>query len=259
MSTMKILIFFLFSSISLFAQKSIFDNYNHIIIPTKFMIQETENEFQLNSLVRYLFKEEGFTVFMDSELLPDEYASNPCSGLRVELDKKFNIIQTTIFVNLYDCKNSVVFSSKGTSREKEFKKGYQEAIRNAFLEIESANFSLVSSTSEQSVEEDKVLTMEERNEMRKQVVRNQSEVYEHNGELFYFFPVEEKIHIYGSNAYDILAKLTPINEEMFIYNSDEIDGVMTKKADGSFDLEYREAASKETKVVHYTFVETAKE
>lgn len=244
-------------SLNVFAQNGVFDGYSHIIVPTKFIIQDKPNDFQLNSLVRMLFKDEGFEVYMDQELIPDEYSSNPCKGLRVDLEKRFNLINTFIIINILDCQNKIVFSSEGSSREKDFKTAYQEAIRMAFRGVESANFSINSKKSDVVEQETKYLSKDERIEMRKGVVREQSDVYHFKGEKLYFFPVDDEIHIYDENAYDILAKLTPISENLFIYNAEEIDGVMRKSATGDFELEYREPSSKETQIVHYKLTKKA--
>lgn len=239
-----------------FSQSGVFKDYTHIIIPTKFMIQDRENQFQLNSLVRQLFKQDGFTVFMDKELIPAEYEANPCNGLFVDLDKRFNIIQTTITISIFDCKNNVVFSSEGVSKEKGFREAYHEAIREAFRGVESANFSLVDSNQKKPIaqKETNTLSKDERIEMRKQVVKTQSDLFQLEGEEFYFFPVEDMIHIYAANAYDIIAKLTPISDAKFIFNSDEKDGVMSLLDTGDFELEYREQTSKETKTITYNLV-----
>lgn len=231
----------------------VFKDYTHIIIPTKFMVQDDENQFQLNSLVRQLFKQDGFTVYMDKELKPAEFDASPCDGLLVDLDKRFNIIQTTIVLTIFDCRNNVVFSAEGTSKEKGFKKAYQEGIREAFKEVERANFTLTASDQQDAIvkTENKNLNKEERIEMRKTVVKEQSDLFQLNGEEFYFFPVDDMIHLYASNAYDIVAKLTPITETKFIFNSDEKDGIISLQDNGNFELEYREPSSKETKKVHY--------
>lgn len=248
----------LFLSLNVSAQNGVFDDYKYIIIPTKFEIQDKENDFQLNTLVRQLFKQEGFDVYMDTELLPDEYQNDPCAGLRVQLDKRFNILQTYITINMYNCKNKVVFLSEGSSREKDFRTGYHEAIRMAFRKVESANYTLNTNPSTKVTQENTSLSKEERIEMRKQTVRDQSDVFNFNGETLYFFPVDDNIHIYDANAYDIVAKLSPINKTMFIYNSDDKDGVMTKKENGDFELEYREAKSKQTKILLYELTKRAK-
>lgn len=249
--TTIILALFLFFSWHTFAQKGVFDAYNHVIIPIKFQFQEANNEYQLNSLLRHLFKEDGFTVFMDVELLPYKFQETPCKKLNVDLHKMQVKLQTTITIQIFDCEDQMLFTSEGVSYQKDNKTAYQEAIRMAFKEIESANFSLQSPSLNSENQETKSLSKEERIEMRKQTVRDQSDVFEFDGKTLYFFPVDENIHIYESNAYDITAKLTPINETMFIYNSKEIDGVMTRKENGDFELEYREPALKETKIVRY--------
>lgn len=252
--------FLFFSNWSVFAQQGVFDDYNHIRIPVKFEFQKADNEYQLNSLLRHLFKEDGFNAFMDKELLPFEYQETPCTGLRVDLEEFSSKLKTNIIIQIYDCENKIVFSSEGESYRKDTKAAYQDAIRIAFKEIESVNFSLNTNSSEAVVEEQTPsLSKEERKEMRKQIVREQSDVFSFNEETFYFFDEDDAIHIYSSNAYDIVAKLSEINETMFIFNSDDMDGVMTKKENGDFELEYRAPSSKETKVLHYKLTKKAEQ
>lgn len=249
-------LFVLFSS-KTFCQ-SVFEDYNHVIIPTKFDFQERENEYQLNSLLRKLFKDEGFNTFMDTEITPIEYSNNPCKGLYVEVEKIKNILQVNVALSLLDCRRKVVISSTGSSKEKEFRKGYQEAIRDAFLAVEKANFSLNPTRSSTAASiESKSLSKDERIEMRKETVRQQSEVFSLDEEELYFFPEDGAIHIYGPDAYNIIAKLKPISENMFIFNSDDVDGVLTRQSNKDFELEYREKDSKETKTKIYKFIKEA--
>lgn len=252
--TIALLLFF---SLNVNAQNTVFDAYNHIIIPLQFDFQKSENEDQLNSLLRHLFREDGFNAFMDKELLPFEFQEQPCKGLRVNLEHSLGKIETTATINIYDCENKIVFSCDGTSYDKDFKDAHQAAIRDAFRKIESANYSLKPNVGETMATEKKSLTKEERKELRKQEVREQSDLYLVNGEKQYFFPVGDKLHVYHFNAYDILAKLTPITNDSYIYNSDEIDGVITIKENGDLELEYREITSKTTQKLQFERIKKA--
>ncbi len=51
---------------------------------------------------------------------------------------------TKSIVELRDCSNKIIFSSKeGKSKDKEYKKAYHEAIRNAFKSIQSLKYKYI--------------------------------------------------------------------------------------------------------------------
>jgi hypothetical protein len=114
------------------AQKSL-SEYAYVLVPQQFEFQRGVDQYQVNTLVRHLFREAGFNSIYDVELkgLPR------CEGLFADLVMDSNLFQTTFTVVLKDCNNNVVyFSDPGTSKEKEYRKGYHEAIRRAFRSIE---------------------------------------------------------------------------------------------------------------------------
>jgi hypothetical protein len=114
------------------AQKSL-SEYAYVLVPQQFEFQRGIDQYQVNTLVRHLFREAGFNSIYDVELkgLPR------CEGLFADLVMDSNLFQTTFTVVLKDCNNNVVYSSDpGTSKEKEYRKGYHQALRRAFRSIE---------------------------------------------------------------------------------------------------------------------------
>ena len=137
-STISLVICFL--SISVFAQKSI-NSYKYILVPKQFEFQKSEDQYQLNSLTKFLFKRANYTVLFTDESYPKDLAKNNCLALRTVVGNNSSALTTKITINLYDCNNNIVFSTKeGRSKEKEYKKAYQEAIRKAFVELEELNY-----------------------------------------------------------------------------------------------------------------------
>lgn len=124
-------IFFIFSG-NVFAQKSLSD-YAYVVVPQQFEFQKGQDQYQLNTLTRHLFKNAGFNPLYEVEL-----GSLPrCEGLlaSVILDRSFT--RSKITVILKNCDDDIVFqSSTGTSKEKEYKKAYPEGLRDAFKSIE---------------------------------------------------------------------------------------------------------------------------
>lgn len=122
------------------AQNSVND-YKYVIVPEGYVFLRENDDYQLNSLTKFLFEKYGFTAFIRGEDLPEDLKINGCKGLRADVRKNSGILKTKLIVDLIDCNGAVVFSTKeGTSREKEYKKSYHEALRNAFKDIQALNY-----------------------------------------------------------------------------------------------------------------------
>ena len=133
-------LFFLFNATSLFSQKDI-NSYKYIIVPNQYEFQKSEDQYQLNSLVKFLFEKDGFRVMSTTSPFPEELAKSPCMGLKAIVKNKSGMLTTKVKIDLVDCYNAVVFSSEeGKSKIKDYKKGYQEAVRKAFVAIDSLHY-----------------------------------------------------------------------------------------------------------------------
>ena len=111
-----------------------------VIVPNRYAFQKEDNQYQLNMLTKFLLEKQGFKVYMESEA-PAELLQNPCATLKADVKNQSNMMTSKVQFLLTDCTNKAVFTSQiGKSREKEFKKSYQEALRNAFEENALATF-----------------------------------------------------------------------------------------------------------------------
>ena len=103
-----------------------------VIVPNRYTFQKEDNQYQLNALTKFLLEKQGFKAYMESEA-PAELLQNPCDALKADVKNQSNMMTSKVQFILTDCANKTVFTSEiGKSREKEFKKSYQEALRNAF-------------------------------------------------------------------------------------------------------------------------------
>lgn len=135
-----LLAFFLILSTFTFAQKSI-NSYKYIIVPKRFDFQKSEDSYQVNSLVKFLFEREGFNVLFENESYPKDLASDRCLALRVNMKNNSSFLSTKMKMELLDCNNKSVFSSKeAKSKEKDYKKAYQEVVRKNFKDVEELNY-----------------------------------------------------------------------------------------------------------------------
>ncbi|TPN81330.1 hypothetical protein [Aquimarina algicola] len=125
------------------AQKSVND-YKYVIIPKKFEFLSKEDQYQLNSMTKFLLNKYGFQTFMQGDDFPEDLKLNGCKALMANVQKNSGFLQTKLVVELKDCNANVIFASEeGKSREKEFRKAYQQALRNAFKSIGTLNYSYV--------------------------------------------------------------------------------------------------------------------
>lgn len=131
---------FLLSTTSLFAQKDI-NSYKYIIVPNQYEFQKSKDQYQLNSLVKFLFEKDGFKVASTDAPFPEELAKSPCMALKAIVENKSGMLSTKVRIDLIDCYNAVVFSTEeGKSKIKDYKKGYHDAVRKAFVGIDSLHY-----------------------------------------------------------------------------------------------------------------------
>ncbi len=123
-----------------YSQKKIND-YKYVIVPASYGFLNKTDEYQLNSLSKFLFNKYGFKTFMRGEDFPEELKKNGCLGLTANVKKNSGLFMTKLSITLKDCNGSILFSSsEGTSREKEYKRAYHEALRKAFKGVEKLNY-----------------------------------------------------------------------------------------------------------------------
>lgn len=135
-----IIIAFLAISSSLMSQVSL-NNYKYVTIPKKFDFLKSEDQYQLNSLTDFLFMKEGFKTLFNTDSKPQELLNDQCLGLRSEVQNNSSLFTTKLIIVLSNCNNEIVFTSKeGKSKEKEYKKAYHEALRDAFQSISELNY-----------------------------------------------------------------------------------------------------------------------
>lgn len=114
--------------------------YKYVTVTKKFDFQKTEDQYQLNSLTKFLFNKEGFISLFDVETKPQELINNACLNLVVKINNNSNMLTTKLNVELMNCKNEVVYSGDGKSKIKEYKKAYHEAIRKALEPLKNINY-----------------------------------------------------------------------------------------------------------------------
>ncbi|WCO02335.1 hypothetical protein [Psychroserpens ponticola] len=118
------------------------NNYKYVIIPLKFEVLSEVDQYQINSLTKFLFNKYGYAAFLENDSFPEDLRQNGCLALKADVIKvKGGFLSTRLKINLMDCNGQLVVSSKvGKTREKEFKTAYNLAVRNAFQSFQFHNY-----------------------------------------------------------------------------------------------------------------------
>ena len=136
-----------------FSQERIND-YKYIIVPMQYDFQKSEDQYQINSLTKFLFNKYGYKALLESEDFPLDLATNRCLGLKaIVKELKGGFLTTKVQINLIDCENQVIASSAiGKTKEKAYQKAYNLAIRDAFKTFQHFNYNYKPNTTTSTVE-----------------------------------------------------------------------------------------------------------
>ncbi|MCY2688322.1 hypothetical protein [Salinimicrobium sp. TH3] len=108
--------------------------YQYVKVPKQFEFLKHQNQYELNALTAFLLEKYGYDALYE-EAVPA--GVDPCNVLEANVYKKSGLFRSRLYLTLEDCKDEVVFTSKtGVSREKNFKKSYHEALRDAFTSFQ---------------------------------------------------------------------------------------------------------------------------
>src|SRR5690606_4597632 len=113
----------------------------YIIVPTKLDAFKQENQYQTSTLIKYLLVENGFNAVYDNAL-PEDLLSNRCLGLLLGLTDDSSMFTTKLSLTLKDCfSKEVLKTADGSSKEKDFKTAYSEAIKESIrLSLSGAGY-----------------------------------------------------------------------------------------------------------------------
>lgn len=137
-----ILLLILLVSNSLLGQQTNLDGYQYIIVADKFNFLKEVDQYQTSSLTKFLFEKKGFSVFLSNEKLPEALIQNRCLSLFASVKDESSMLTIKNIIEIKDCYDRIVYTSKiGKSKIKNYKRGYQEAIRNAYESMEDFEYS----------------------------------------------------------------------------------------------------------------------
>lgn len=139
-SILTLCTFFIVFNFNGISQESV-NAYKYVIVPMSYNFLNEPDQYQTNSLTKFLFEKQGFKTLLADEEFPEDLNNNRCLALYADVEKHKAFLNTKLQVHLKDCNNKVVLSSEiGESREKEFSKVYNLALRDAFKSFENLDY-----------------------------------------------------------------------------------------------------------------------
>ena len=97
---------------------------------------KSANQYKTSSLTKFLFNKYGYTSYLSTDKFPDDFNSNRCLALFVDIKNLSGMVRTKVSLVFKDCNNTVVYTSKfGSSKNKDYEKAYHIAIRDAFRHL----------------------------------------------------------------------------------------------------------------------------
>lgn len=123
-----------------FAQTAL-NQYKYFSVPERFEFLKESDQYQVNSLTKFLLQKNGLIVLQSDDDYPEDLASNRCLMAQVEVVKLKGFLKTKLQVQFKNCRNEVIYTSDiGMSREKEYIKAYHQALRGAFKSISDLGY-----------------------------------------------------------------------------------------------------------------------
>ena len=214
--------------------------YEHVIVPMRFDFQNEPNEHQLNILSRVLLKDAGFKVFMDTEDRPLKYRGNSCLPLFFDVIDESGFLNIKVRFILKDCYDRILFESEiGATKIKDFKEGFQAALREAFISLREENYSYNSSLSKEAGSESTAVSTVTKATSPEDLYPDKK-IYKFGGESFWLIEEAKNYKILSNNGRINYGQLEAADRGSFIFKSATINGAAYFDADGNLIVEYRD-------------------
>lgn len=242
----KFLVLFLLISSFGFAQN--LNDYKYAMVPAKFSFLKDDNMYNLNLFTKMYLQKYGFESYYDNEVFPTDFASNNCNKIFIDVLNNSNMFTTKLKVVLKDCKNNILATSdEGTSREKEYKVAYNEALRMAF-----DNFGVLKmhkfQPSQTVVSIAKSDAIGNEFNPKNEVATNQIFFKKYN-----VVATETGFNLITvASDYKIFKIFKTSSNDVFIANRDSISGILIKKNDSWF-FEYYDGNVLKSELIKVTF------
>lgn len=239
---MKKLLFIvlLLSSIQVFAQS--LNDFQYVIVPTKFNDFDVSNQFRLNTMTKLKLEKMGFIAFYDTTNIPVEILSQRCDILSVEVMKGKSFLFTSVFVSFIDCNGNIIHQSEvGKTKEKEFKKAFPIALEEAFQSLFKLKYKFNGSKSKSS-QSTAAIALSAKNDSLDETNTNLSTPISERSDrskLLFAQPTSTGFQLVDSSPKVVYKLFKTDSPTMFLAQKENQNGVVSLK-DGNWFFEYQE-------------------
>ena len=235
----KYLVLFLLSSFVGIAQN--LNEYKYAILPSKFTFSKEENAHNLNAISKMYLQKYGFETYFHNEAAPDEFILSYCNKIFVDVTENSSIFITKLKITIKDCKGTILATSEqGTSKEKEYRVAYNEALRMAF-----DNFSLLKTHQFQPSQKSLGLIGEP---IQKEIAQGQIVEKKYN-----VIATETGYNLIAvASDYKLFQLFKTTSNDIYLAKRDFISGVLLKR-DSSWFFEYYEGTVLKSELINITF------
>lgn len=278
----KILILLVLLSVNSKLSAQQLNDYKYILIPESYEFLGERDQYQLNSLTKFLFNKQGYNTLMKTEEKPADLKENLCLGLNTRLENNSGLFVTKLVVVLEDCYGKVVYrSQEGRSKEKQYEDAFQEALRDAFVSIEEMEYSYKPKSESTSIvfspkpvpaevtnnsEKGKVEVIEDEKEDLSLVKEEEANLsnqnsystsnYKSGGKTYDLKETPDGFGLYQKDASEPIALLIASGDSgSFIYNSLTRQGIAYFSSEGDLVVEYMDRQTNQKQKVIYQKVD----
>ena len=123
------------TSLTAFAQKV--SDYKYVTFPAKF--ETFKEDYGLGELLTKTLRSKNYIVIPADKLQwPSEAKDNPCNVVLADIINDSSFLRNKVLVKFKDCNDKEIQSIKGASNIKEYKEGYQDALKQTYTLISPA-------------------------------------------------------------------------------------------------------------------------
>lgn len=218
------------------------NNYQYVIVPTKFNDFKEENEYRLNTITKFNLEKMGFIAYYENSTIPSEILNQRCDVLTVDVVKDNKLLLTKVFITFKDCYGKIIHQSEvGRTKEKEFKIAYPKALDEAFKSLFALNYKYNGtkmSTSQPIVEVPKPKASAFQEKPKASLPAPISETTDYS-KLLFAQPTSNGFQLVDSTPKVVYKLFKTDSPSMFLAQKGNQNGVVILK-DGNWFFEYQE-------------------
>ena len=228
---MKKFLLFLCMSLPLFGSAQSVNDYKYVMVPSQFKFQNSVNQYGLNFITKGLLQKYGFEVFLDTDPIPEDILNYNCNKLYADVIENNNLTNTKLTIVLKDCKNNILFkSAEGKSRDKDWKMGYNMALRDAFRSFDNLSYNYNGSVT--AIQSEVIKTTNDGTTITKEIITpSQTQIVSTYRQTLYAQPSENGYQLVDSTPKVVLRIFKTSSKEIFIVENGQKSGTLYRNND----------------------------